>query len=169
MDRLDGGHDADLRSCHRGELGDLAAGVHPHLEDRRLVVRSEAHQGQGQADLVVLVALVLERYEGRREDRRDRLLGRGLGDAPGDPDDERIEARPPVGRDRLERAERVVDLDDGDARVRGQRRLGRPGDEDRRGARGDRRADEAVPVGPFARQGDEEVARDDLARVDGGA
>jgi hypothetical protein len=169
VDRLDGRHDADLRPCHRGELGDLAAGVHPHLEDRGLVVWSEAHQRQGQADLVVLVALVLEGDQGRTEDRRDRLLGRGLGDAAGNPDDERIEACPPCGGDRVQSPERVVDLDDGDVRPGRQRRLGRPGDENRRGASGDRVGHEAVSVGPLARQGDEQVARHDLARVDGRA
>ena len=89
--RLDRGHDADRRPRHRGEVGDLARHVHAHLEHRRLVLRAEAQERQRQPDLVVLVALALERPPGGAEDRRDRLLRRRLGDAAGDPDDERVE------------------------------------------------------------------------------
>ena len=47
------------------------------------------------------------------EDRGDRLLGGGLGDAAGDPDHERGEAGPPAGRHGAERDEPVGDPDDG--------------------------------------------------------
>ena len=100
VDRLHRGDDADRRPGHRREVGDLAADVHAHLEDRCLVLRAEAQERQRQPDLVVLVALVLERPARRAEDRRDRLLGRGLGDAAGDPDDQRIEAPAPAGAPR---------------------------------------------------------------------
>ena len=59
--------------------------------------------GQRQADLVVLVALAAQRPERGAEDGRDRLLGRGLGDAPGHADDERVEPAPPAGGHRTER------------------------------------------------------------------
>ena len=85
VNRLDRGDDADLRPPDPGQVGDLAADVHAHLEDGRLVVRPEPHDRQRQADLVVLVALVLEGHEIAREDRRDRLLRRGLGDAARSP------------------------------------------------------------------------------------
>ena len=97
VDRLDRGHDADPGPADPGEVGDLALDVHAHLEDGRLVLRTEPQDGQWEPDLVVLVALVLERPEAGREDRRDRLLGRGLGDAPGDPDGQRV-GRPGEGR-----------------------------------------------------------------------
>ena len=42
MDRLDRGDHPDPRLGHPGEVGDLAADVHPHLEDRRLVLRDRA-------------------------------------------------------------------------------------------------------------------------------
>ena len=57
------------------QVGDLAADVHAHLEHRGLVLGAELEHGQRQPDLVVLVALVLERQEARREDRRNGLLG----------------------------------------------------------------------------------------------
>ena len=41
VDRLDGGHDPDGRPRHGGEVGDLAADVHPHLEDRGLMLGAE--------------------------------------------------------------------------------------------------------------------------------
>ena len=64
-----------------GQLGDLAADVHPHLEDGRLVLRTEPQQRQRQPDLVVLVAFGAQGPASRAQDRGDRLLGRGLGDA----------------------------------------------------------------------------------------
>ena len=45
---------------------------------------AEAEDGQRQPDLVVQVALVLQRRHRRAEDRRDRLLRRGLRDRAGD-------------------------------------------------------------------------------------
>ena len=55
---MHGGHHADGRTADRGELADLPADVHAHLEDGGLVLRPEPQDGQRQADLVVLVALV---------------------------------------------------------------------------------------------------------------
>ena len=72
VDRLDGRHHADLRPGEAGQVGDLAARVHPHLEDGGLVLRAEAHQRQGQADLVVLVALVAQRPEAAARGRPPR-------------------------------------------------------------------------------------------------
>ena len=68
------------------------------------------------------------------EDRRDRLLGRGLGDAPGHPDDERVEPAPPAGRDGAERRERIGDPDDRDVAERStdRRRAGSRGAPPRR-------------------------------------
>ena len=114
MDGLDRGHDADPWPRDPREVGDLAADVHPHLEDGRLVLRPETQDRQRQPDLVVLVALVAERPETSREDRRDGLLGRGLGDAARDADDERVEPAAPAGRHGAERRERIRHPDRGD-------------------------------------------------------
>jgi hypothetical protein len=166
MDGLDRGHDADLGPADRGQLADLPADVHAHLEDGGLVIRTETKHGQRQADLVVLVALVLERDQLRGEDGRDRLLRRGLRDRARHADDERVEATAPRRRDGVEPAQRVRDLDDrGVDAVEGDavRRVGH--DRGRRAVR-QRRADERVAVRVLARQRDEQVARDDLPRVD---
>ena len=42
VDRLDRGHHADPRPGDPGQVGDLAADVHAHLEDRRLVLRAQS-------------------------------------------------------------------------------------------------------------------------------
>ena len=99
----------------------------------------EVEHGQRQADLVVPVALGAQRREPARQDGRDRLLRRGLGDAPGDPGDERIEPPAPAGGHRPERGQAIGDTDDRD--VAGGIRFGdRAGHEDRgRAARRSRR------------------------------
>ena len=60
VDGLDRGDDADGRTRDPGEVGDLPADVHPHLEDGRLVLRSQVQDRQRQPDLVVPVALPSE-------------------------------------------------------------------------------------------------------------
>src|SRR5919198_629057 len=56
------------------EIGDLAAHIHTHLEDGCLVFGPHPQDRQRQSDLVVLVALGLERREAGRQDGGDRLL-----------------------------------------------------------------------------------------------
>ena len=168
MDRLDRGHDADPRPGDAGQVGDLAADVHPHLEDGRLVLRAEAQERQRQADLVVLVALVAQRPEAAAEDGSDGLLGRGLGDAPGHADDQRIEPAAPAGGDRPERGQRVGDADDRDVAERG--RVGdRSRDDERGSSPGDRVGQVGVAIGPLAGECDEHLARRDQPGIDGGA
>jgi hypothetical protein len=146
VDRLDGSHDPDLRPPDRRQLGDLAADVHAHLEDRGLVVRPHAQHGQRQPDLVVLIALVLECRQLRGEDRRDRFLRRGLGNRPRHADHERVEPPPPARRDRVQRAQRIGDLDDRRVDVPEGDAVGRPGDDRGRRTRLDRGGDIRVTV-----------------------
>ena len=113
VDRLHGGDDPDRRPGHRRQLGDLATDVHAHLEDGRLVLRAEPEQRQRQPDLVVHVALGPQRPARRPEDRRGRLLRRGLGDAPRDADHERVEPPAPTGGHRPEGGLAVGHPDDG--------------------------------------------------------
>ena len=168
MDRLDAGDDADPWPADPGEIGDVACDVHAHLEDERLICGGEAQDGQRQADLVVLVALVLERPIASRQDGRHGLLRRGLGEAPGDPDGERIEPPAPGGGEGVERRQRPGDPDDADVADRG-RQGARPADQESRRT-GLGRGDEViVAVGPFAGQGNEQVARPDSAQIDGRA
>ncbi len=137
VDRLHGRHHADRRPGHRRQLRDLAADVHPHLEDGRLVLRAEPQQRQRQPDLVVHVAFGAQRPAGGAQDRRGGLLGRGLGDAPRDADDERREPAAPAGRHGAEGGLAVGHPNDRHVAERGGI-VGRPRDEHRGRAPGDR-------------------------------
>ena len=115
---------------------------------------------RGRPDLVVPIALGLEGRETTRQDGRDGLLGGGLGDAPGDAHDDRVEPTTPAGGDRSKRGQTVGDTDD--RHIAAGVGLGdRTGHEDRRGAPRDRIGHVGVPVGPVTRQGDEQPARRD--------
>ena len=148
------------------EVGDLPADVHPHLEDRDLVLGREAQDGQRQPDLVVLVPDAPRGPKGATEHGRHRFLRRGLRDAAGDADDEEVEPRPPRGRDRAERGDPIADANDRHVTERcGIDR--RPG-HDQRGRPGRDRVDQVgVAIDPFAGQGDEDLSGLDLAGVDG--
>ena len=168
VDRLDRRHDADPRPADPGQVGDLAADVHAHLQDERLVRPIEAEDRQRQADLVVLVALAAQGPEADGEDRADRLLGRCLGDAPGDSHRERVEAAAPAARDRPERVDRPADSHDADLAEHLGRQAG-PADQDGGRPVRDRLGEVLVAVGPLAGQGHEEVAGQHPAGVDGRA
>ena len=76
VDAQHGGDDADPGPGEARQLGDLAAGVHAHLEHGADVVAPQAEEGQRQSDLVVLVAFAPERSTATRQDGGDGLLGR---------------------------------------------------------------------------------------------
>ena len=167
VDGQDRRDDSDVGSGHRRELRNLAADVHPHLEDGGLVFGPETQQRERQPDLVVLVALTPERLESLGEDARSGLFRRGLGDAAGDPDDERGEPRAPAGSHRVECRKAVPHQDDCHVAEPLERHgIGRPGDDEscRSGGRGV--GEEAVAVGPLAGERDEEIAGHDESRVD---
>ena len=115
----------------------------------------QAQEGERQADLVVLVALAPQRRPARGQDRRGRLLRGGLGDAPGDPDDERVEPGAPGRRDA--RAGRRAGRRPGRrSRRRGAASAGstsRATHEQRPPPRRDGVGQEAVAVGALARAG----------------
>ena len=101
----------------------------------------------------------------RAEDGRDRLLRRGLGDAPGDPDDERVEPAPPARPRPPGGRERVGDADDRRRRAaRGRRPSGGRATRTAAAPAATASADECVAVRPLARQGDEQVARRTTSR-----
>ena len=105
VDAEDRRHDPDPGPGDPGELGDLAADVHPHLEHGGLVLRAKPQERQRQADLVVLVALAPERpaIASPRTVAMASLVD-VLAMLPGDADDERVEPGPPAGGDGLEGA-----------------------------------------------------------------
>jgi hypothetical protein len=81
---------ADIGQHAVGRLGDLAEPRHlppladAHLDDRRLVASRQAQQGLRYANMVVEVAVSLQRRKAFREDGPDHLLGRRLAVAPAD-------------------------------------------------------------------------------------
>ncbi len=117
---------------------------------------------------------VRERDQPLLQHAGDGLLRRGLGDAPGDPDDQRIEPEAPGGRHGLQRPQRLVDEDDRHVAQRVEGRLAgfrirQPADQQRRGAGLGGRGEEAVTVGALARQRDEQHPGLHQPGVDGAA
>jgi hypothetical protein len=170
---LDGAHEflvlalrvVDQR--HRGlrdarQHGDLARVVHAQFDDRGLVRCAQLQDRQRHADVVVQVAGRRVRRVAERgtQDGRDHLRDGGLAVAAGDRDHRAREAPAPSGGQRLQRRQRIVDEDPGDAGL---------GD----AMRGDRRdgagsaclRQEVIRVEPLALQRHEQVARAQRARV----
>ena len=83
----DVGDDRHVGGDDTGQVVDLAEVVHAHLQHAQLMLGVQAEEGQGQADLVVVVALGLQDPELLAQDRGDHVLGRGLAHAAGDADD----------------------------------------------------------------------------------
>ena len=87
MHRADARDHADVRSCHRAQLGDLADPAHAHLADDDLGVGLDPRQRQRQADLVVVPALGRDGLRVRPAHRGEDVLRRRLAGRAGDPDD----------------------------------------------------------------------------------
>ena len=156
MNGCHGSHDADPGPGEPGERLNLAPDVHPHLEDHRAVLRTEPQERQRNPDLVVGVSLALQRRKRGREDGRRRVLGGRLREAARDPDDERVESRPPGGADRLEPAQRVRHPDDGHVAERIELREVERATDEQGGCPGRHGGpEEPVTVGPLARHGHE--------------
>ena len=151
-----------------GQLGDLAADVHAHLEDRRLVLGAEAQHRQRQADLVVLVALVAQRPEAPARTAAIASLVEVLAMLPVTPTTSGSNRRRQPAASAPSAASAVRDAHDGHVTERRRVRDG-SGHDERGGAPRDGVGEERVAVGPFAREGDEDLARLDDARIDGGA
>ena len=85
--RLDGGDKGGVGTRQPGQGLDLAGVVHAHLEDAEAAVLGHARQAEGQAPVVVEAALVGAGRSLFAEGQLQGLLGTGLADAAGDPDD----------------------------------------------------------------------------------
>ena len=163
VDGAQGGDDPHLGLGDPGELGDLPAPAHAHLEHEHLGADGRAEDRQRQPDLGVEVALVGDDAELLAEHRAQEILGRRLADAAGDADDRAGQGAAPVAGQALQRVERVVRREDHGV-VGG---LGVAGaDEHAPGAGGERLLGEGSAVGVLAGQPDEEVAGADRAGVD---
>jgi hypothetical protein len=170
----------DVRRAHVGDdahggagdfdqLGDLAAVVHPQLDDDAPIRCGPPQQGEGKAELVVQVPRVLETGRRHREDRGAHLLRHRLAVAPGDGDDGTGEFRAVSPRQRAERAGRVVDCDCREVRREAFRQLATALEKEARRPCGGRLGEEAVRVVVGAHDGHEELPRSDGPGVDGNA
>jgi hypothetical protein len=164
MDALDRGHDTDRRSGDAGEIGDLAADVHAHLEHGGAVLRPEPEQRQRQPPLIVEAPARLQHLPARTEDAGDQLLGGPLAVGAGHPDNRNGESRAVECGEHAEGARRVLDEH--------QRHVGRDvvvqrvHDQARGAARG-RLGEERVAVEPVAPDGEEGLADAERSGVDG--
>jgi len=102
-DALDAAQALEMRRPHIGDHPyrrlsdgaqgrDLAQGIHPHLQHGAAVLGLQAGESEGQANLVIVVALALERGHPPTHDGSDCLLGRRLADATGHADDQHVGA-----------------------------------------------------------------------------
>ena len=108
------------RRGERGERGDLARMVHAELDHRGAVGGAQAEQGQRHADMVVEVAggRMGGVAEPGAQQRGGHLGDGGLAVAAGDGDQLAFMAPAPGGGERLQRGQRIVDLQPGQAGVR---------------------------------------------------
>ena len=164
MRRGDGGDQRDVRPDLPGQRGDLAGIVHAHFEHRELGVARHPREAQRHAGVVVVAldrAMDLARAVAVERGVK-RFLGAGLADRSGDADDRRAGCARATPGQRLERRER---------RPRPARAGRRPACETSAPAApaAKARVDELVAVVDGAGHGDEQVARPDLAAVEGDA
>ena len=173
-----GGDDPDRGLREPGQQRDLTGDVEAHLEDHGLVLGAKTKQREGQADLVVEVALAAQHRAADGEDLGDLLLGGGLREGAGDADDERVEALAPGCRDGAQGVARIGHPNDrrlpaaGDHRRSDRRepvRRQRFGDDECPGAGRGRRLEETMPVGVFTREREEGLTAANEPRIDGTA
>ena len=80
----DVGDDSHVRLDDLPQLVDLPRAVHPHLQHADHTAPVQPQQGQGQADVVVVIALGLEHPVPGAQHGGDHVLGGGLAHAAGD-------------------------------------------------------------------------------------
>ena len=128
------------------------------------MIGAEPHHGQRQADLVVLVALVLQRHELRARTVAIASFVEVLAMLPVTPTTSGSNRVAPGGRDRagsrgsVSATSMTVTSAAPRSSVEPIEPVERPRDEDRGRATRDGVGDEGVTVGPLARQGHEQVA-----------
>ena len=91
MGLTDVGDDRRGRTADAGEIADLAAMVHAHLHDRSLDLVIQTQQRPGQADVVVQIALGLQRIEMPGHHSSGHFLGGRLADTAGNRENRNVE------------------------------------------------------------------------------
>ena len=157
----DHGEHRDGGARDRRKLRHLPKAGDAHFHHRGLVLRLDARDRHGYADLVVVVPLRLQNAIALGQDRGDHLLGRRLAHAAGNADHGDMKRFTVGGADLLQGALHVLYEDHGTGDVPGQ--IFREG-ADRPLFKG--ALDIAVPVRLLPAVGDEQVARPDRTAVD---
>ena len=163
MDRPDRRDHRDVGPRDLGQVRDLAHAAHRQLAHHRLGVGLDPAQRERQADLGVEVGVARDGPQPPAQDGAQDVLGRRLPGRAGHADHPRARAPAHLGRDLAEGDQRVGH---DDAALAGGGFTGRAGHEHGRGPGGQRVGGEPGAVGARPRQGDEQVARGDRARVD---
>jgi len=164
VDGVDVGDDGDLGLRDTGEPVDLAEPARAHLDDRELVSRAELHQGERDADEVVVVLLGLQARALQRQDGRAELLDRGLARGARDAHDGGVVPAPDARGDIPEGLKGVLHGDD-DCPVAGDVLH----DHDPGSPLADGLVDERMPIEPLTAERHEDLALDFPARIRGDA
>ena len=162
MGVTDVGDDGDVRPHHLPQIADLPEVVHPGLDHRRLMLRPQAQQGQGRADVVVEVLRCLQHPELRPQHRRQHLLCGGLAHAAGDLDKGDGEPVPVGGRQGPQGQPGVRHLD---IELVWPQQLRPPGAQAPGGSRVQGPVDEVMAVEPLPHPGQEQAAGGNLPAV----
>jgi len=107
--RADVGEDADLRTGNFTQTSNLPGFIETHFQYHAVITRPEAQEGEGKANLIIEVALVLEGAVALRENLSGEFLGGGFADTAGDADDASGEFASPEGCQRLQRLGGILD------------------------------------------------------------
>ena len=140
---------------HLPQVADFAKVVHSGLNNRRLVLRAQAQQSQGRADVVVEVLRRFQAAVFGPQYGGNHLLGGRLAHAAGDLDKGDLEFVPVGGRQGLQGQPGVVHLD---IKFIAPQFFGQSGAQTSGCAALQRRVDEVVSVKLFPHPGDEQAA-----------
>ena len=157
--RADVRDDGNVRLRNAREVRHLAEMVHSHFQHRDLHILLQRHDAHRKSEVIIVVALALGGAERALQRARHHFLRRGLAHAAGDADHARVQQLAVVCRQRAVGTQRIGNAELQNRRVHLMRHQ-------RRGSAClGCLCNVSVSVGALARQGDEEVACADLARV----
>ena len=111
MGHPDVGDQSDGRTGQPGQRLDLARMIHTDFPDADLILRGGRKDGQGQADVIVQVALGFVHHKARCGHRSGKILGAGFAIAPGQADHARFQPSAMPRSQLLQSAQGVIHPD----------------------------------------------------------
>ena len=159
----DAGDDPDVGAGKSRKRGDLSPVVHPDLPDGRLVGGRGREDGKGKADVVVQVAACGRDLELRTENRRGKILCRGLSAASGNHHGAELQVLSPRRSKKRQTGQAVAGGENSEMGWKADRRFGIAKSRHRT-LRG-RLGEEGVSVEALPSQGDIEVSGANIACV----